>query len=63
MKTDRERLYGTLKNGRVTVKVPFNPLLLSVLGYFNCLKEEDKPKLAIVEKMRDILLYKFNIKL
>ena len=63
MKTDREKLYGTLKDGMVTVKVPFNPLLLSVLGYFNCLKEEDKPKLAIVGKMRDILIHKFSIKL
>lgn len=63
MKSDREKLYSTLKDGMVTVKVPYNPLLLSVLGYFNCIKEEDKPKLAIVGKMRDILVYRFKIKL
>ena len=63
MKTDTERLYSTLKDGKVTVKLPFNPLLLSVLGYFNCLKEEDKPKLALVGKVRDILVYKFGMKL
>lgn len=63
MKSDREKLYSTLKEGMVTVKVPYNPLLLSVLGYFNCIKEEDKPKLAVVGKMRDILVYRFKIKL
>jgi len=63
MKTDREKLYGSLKDGMVTIKVPFNPLLLAVLGQYNPLKEEDRPELGEVANLKMFLARTFNINL
>jgi hypothetical protein len=55
-KSDREKLYGSLtKRSTVKVEIPFNPILLSALGYYNPLKPEDKPDLREVENLREIL--------
>lgn len=53
---DRDRLYNSLdRHNRVKIRVPFNPLLLAVLGQYNPLKPEDKPDLAKVEALREAL--------
>lgn len=62
-KTDRQKLYGTLKNNKVTVKVPYNPLLLSLLGQYNCLRDEDKPLLTEVERLKKLLISEFGLNL
>lgn len=55
MKNDREKLYALDRHGRSTVAVPFDPLLLAVLGYYNPLKPEHRPDLDKVEEIRGIL--------
>jgi len=52
----QDRLYETLdRNNTVKIRVPFNPMLLSTLGQFNCLKEEHKPELADVERYKNLI--------
>lgn len=50
----REKLYKKDKNGYVTVKVPFNPILLSLLGYFNPLSVEDRPDIQRYQEVKEV---------
>ncbi len=54
--TDRERLYKSMdRHGRVKIRVPFNPMLLALLGQYNPLKPEDKPEMEEFEHVQKIL--------
>lgn len=53
--TEKEKLYKLDRYGRTTIKIPFNPMLLAVLGYYNTLTEADKPDLEEVKKNIELL--------
>lgn len=58
---EQEKLYKTDKHGYTTIKVKFNPMLLSILGYYNPLKLEDRPNLEQVEELKAFLARTYNI--